>query len=140
MQNFDRSTEFGARADQRLRDDLIGWLTTLGLDGTPQPSPIWFFWDGTEILIFSEPHTPKVRNIQRQPKVSLHLNGDEHGNNIVILTGEARIDEAAPEADTAAAYTQKYQAGMESIGLTADEFAKTYSVAIRFSPAKLRGH
>ena len=140
MQNFDRSTEFGARADQRLRDDLIGWLTTVGSDGTPQPSPIWFLWDGTEILLFSEPNTPRVRNIQRQPKVSLHLNSDEHGGNVVILTGEARIDEAAPKADTIEAYRQKYQSGMESIGLSAEAFAKTYSVAIRFSPAKLRGH
>ncbi|MBA3643716.1 MAG: TIGR03667 family PPOX class F420-dependent oxidoreductase, partial [Chloroflexia bacterium] len=104
------------RADQRLRDDLIGWLTTVGSDGTPQPSPIWFLWDGTEILLFSEPNTPKVRNIQRQPKVSLHLNSDEHGGNVVILTGEARIDEAAPKADTIEAYRQKYQSGMESIG------------------------
>ncbi len=140
MQILDLATEFGARANQRLPDDLTGWLTTVGSEGTPRPSPIWFFWNGTEILIFSEPNTPKVRSIQRQPKVSLHLNGDEHGNNVVILTGEARIDEAAPKADTIEAYRQKYQSGMESIGLSAEAFAKTYSVAIRFSPAKLRGH
>jgi hypothetical protein len=39
---IDTSTEFGARATRHIDDDQIIWLTTVGPDGTPQPSPIWF--------------------------------------------------------------------------------------------------
>ena len=43
---IDSSTEFGKRVEQRLRDEQIGWIVTVGTDGTPQPSPVWFLWDG----------------------------------------------------------------------------------------------
>lgn len=140
MQNFDRSTEFGARVDQRLHDDPVGWLTTIGRDGTPQPSPIWFLWDGEQILIYSMPETPKLRNIERQPNISFHLNSDEHGGNVVVITGEAQIDRGAPPASSVPTYVDKYGSGIATIGMTPESFAEAYSVAIRIRPAKLRGH
>ena len=48
---LDPSTEFGARVERRLPDERIIWLTTVGPDNTPQPSPVWFFWDGETFLI-----------------------------------------------------------------------------------------
>ncbi|HEY8681497.1 MAG TPA: pyridoxamine 5'-phosphate oxidase family protein [Candidatus Dormibacteraeota bacterium] len=43
---LDLATEFGARADKRLREETIGWLVTVSGDGRPQPKPVWFTWDG----------------------------------------------------------------------------------------------
>ena len=34
--------EFGQRAAERLRTEEVIWLTTVGNDGMPQPSPVWF--------------------------------------------------------------------------------------------------
>ena len=96
---IDTSSEFGARVARRLNDEPIGWLTTAAADGTPQPSPIWFLWDGETALIYSQPNTPKLRHIAANPRVSLHLDGDGRGGDIVILTGEARIDTSTPPAD-----------------------------------------
>src|SRR5437763_14842184 len=110
---IDTSSEFGARVAQRLADEPIGWLTTSGPGGAPQPSPIWFLWDGTTALIYSQPNTPKLRHIAANPRVSLHLDGDGRGGNIVILTGEARIEEATPAADQNAAYIAKYASGIQ---------------------------
>ena len=39
-QLLDLSTEFGARADRRLRDELIGWLVTVNPAGAPVPVPV----------------------------------------------------------------------------------------------------
>ena len=50
---IDRRDENGARAVERLSGDRIGWLTTVAANGTPQVSPIWFLWDGNEILVYS---------------------------------------------------------------------------------------
>ena len=134
------TTEFGQRVQRRLRDETIGWLTPVGPDGTPQPSPIWFLWDGETILIYSQPNTPKLRNIERNPRVALNLDGDGHGGDIVILTGEARVDRDAPGAADHTEYLEKYRQGIERIGMTPEEFAASYSVPIRMTPAKLRGH
>ena len=137
---IDTTTEFGQRVQRRLRDETIGWLTTVGPDGTPQPSPIWFLWDGETILIYSQPNTPKVRNIERNGRVALNLDGDGRGGDIVILTGAARVDRDAPGAADHTEYLEKYRQGIERIGMTPEQFAGSYSVPIRMTPTRLRGH
>ena len=42
---IDFTTEFGKRADSRLKEDHIIWLTTVDVLGKPQPRPVWFLWD-----------------------------------------------------------------------------------------------
>ena len=39
---IDTSTPFGQRAQRRLREDRLAWLTTTSADGTPRPVPVWF--------------------------------------------------------------------------------------------------
>jgi PPOX class probable F420-dependent enzyme len=137
---IDTNTEFGARAARRLREDLIYWLVTTGPDGTPQPSPVWALWDGGTLLIYSQADTPKLRNVAARPQVAIHLDGDGRGGDIVIVTGEARLDRTAPPADRVDAYVAKYRDGMRRIGMTPESFARAYSVAIRVTPIRLRGH
>ena len=138
---IDTTTEFGERTVRRLEKELIGWLTTVDASGGPQPSPIWFVWDGETALIYSQPNTPKLRHIAVNPRVSLHLDGNGHGGDIIILTGEARIDEAAPASSRVPDYQSKYHhAIVNELKMTAESFAQSYSVPIRFTPAKLRGH
>ena len=65
---LDTTTEFGAHVARRLRDELIGWLVTVSPRGRPQPSAIWFLWDGaSSLLIYSQPDAPKLRNIAANP-------------------------------------------------------------------------
>ena len=73
---IDAGSQFGARADRRLREEVLAWLVTVRADGQPQPSPVWFLWDGESFLVYSQAGRQKVRNIERNPLVSLHLDGD----------------------------------------------------------------
>ena len=137
---IDTSTDFGARAARHLQDDRVVWLITVGGDGTPQPSPVWFLWDGDTALIYSQPATPKLRNIEQHPRVGLHFNCTPTGGDVVILTGNASIDASAAAANENPAYAEKYRDGIQSIGMTPDAFGQAYSVAIRVRPTSLRGH
>ena len=137
---LDTGTEFGSRAARRPREELIIWLTTVRGDGLPQPSPVWFHWDGETFLIYSRPNTPKVRNIEGNSKVALNLDGDGRGGDIVVISGEARIDADAPPAHDVAAYIEKYRENIARIGMTPESFAADYSVAVRVTPTNLRGH
>ena len=123
---IDTTSEFGQRVARRLRDETVGWLTTVGPDGTPQPSPIWFLWDGETVLMYSRPDTPKLRNIERNPRVALNLDGDGRGGDIVILTGEARIDREAPAATDYPEYLEKYRQRFARNGMTPEWFAEAY--------------
>ena len=137
---LDTTTAFGARAERRLREEIVIWLTTVGPDRTPQPSPLWFLWDGETFLIYSKPNTPKLRNIARTPRVALNLDGDGRGGSIVVITGDARVAPDAPLATGVPAYLAKYQQRIGRIGMTPEGFAQEYSEPIRVTPSKLRGH
>ncbi len=136
---IDLNTEFGARVARRLDQEIVIWLTTVRADGTPQPSPVWFWWDGTTFLIYSRPHTPKLRNIADRPRVALNFDSDKQGGDIVVFSGDALIDPNAPPADQLSPYLDKYREGIKDIGMTPSQFAQEYSVAIRVTPTHLRG-
>lgn len=138
--HLDTTTEFGARVDRRLREERIIWLTTMDADQTPQPSPVWFLWNGESFLIYSQPDTPKLRNLGRSPRVALNFDGDGQGGDIVVFTGEARIVSDTPPADRMPEYLEKYREGIARIGMTPEGFAQAYSVALRVTPTRVRGH
>jgi len=131
----DFTTKLGVNAAKRLQTEYVVWLTTTSSDGTPQPNPVWFYWDGESILIYSQPASAKIGNIRRNPKVSLNFN-DEEGGNITVLTGVASLDEH-PKHDSR--YLGKYREHIPRIGYTAESLAATYSIQIRIVPSKLRG-
>ena len=136
---LDFSTEFGQRVSRKLESEIVVWLTTVGGDGTPQPRPVWFYWDGTTFLVYSQPNAYKVRHIARDPRVSLNFSTDAKAHGVVVLTGDARVDTGAPPADGHAGYLDKYREAIAGIGMTPREMAEEYSVAIRVTPTKLRG-
>lgn len=140
MISIDTSTPFGARVAERLNADRLAWLTTVGTDGTPHPKPVWFLWDGETILIYSRPHTAKIAHIAANPRVSLNLDGDGKGGNIIVLTGHAAVDANALPANQNPIYLEKYTDGLKRIGMTPDGFTAAYSVPVRFTPEKLSGH
>ena len=135
---IDPGTDKGARVDARLRDELVLWLVTVSADATPVPTPVWFWWDGETILVYSQPDKPKVRHIAANPRVALALRTDEDGDALVVITGEAVVDGSAPGADALAGYTEKYRNSIARLDSDPAAFAAEYSVAIRITPTKLR--
>lgn len=137
---IDLASEFGQRVAQRLRDERIIWLTTVRADGRPEPSPVWFLWDGEAIVIFSQPDTVKIHNIAKRPKVSLNLNSDYYGGDVIIISGEARIVPDIRAADAFPALVEKYRDNLDNPGsVSTGQFTNEYSVAIQITPTGLRG-
>ena len=137
---IDLTSDFGRRVGNRLRDEWIIWLTTTGTDLTPQPRPVWFYWDGEDFLIYTRPETHKLRHIAERPAVSLNLDSDGRGGDIVVFTGRARIEVGASPADEVPAFIEKYKVGLQRLNLTPEVFTQRYQVAIRVTPENLRGH
>ena len=137
---IDTSTDFGKRVQERLERDEIIWLTTVDRDGTPHPRPVWFLWRNDSFLIHSQPGTAKLKQIGQNPRVSLSLNSDAHGGDVVIITGTARIDDGPEAKAVPAAYLEKYARGLKELGQTPDEMIDAFRVAIHVTPEKLTGH
>lgn len=142
MEDFEinLNSDFGKRVLKRLDEERIIWLVTVRSDLTPQPSPVWFWWNGKTILIFSRPNKPKLRNIIENEKVALHFDSDGRGGDIVIFNGKAVIVEDIPPANEVSAYLRKYREGLKRINMTPENFTKSYSIPILVKLYNLRGH
>jgi PPOX class probable F420-dependent enzyme len=137
LSSIDSSDPSRADVIKRLQHDRIGWLTTVAADGTPQTSPIWFHWDSDSILIYSL-NSARARNVADRPRVSLNLDGNGMGGDIVVVEGTAMIDDDAPSCDNNSEYLAKYEPVMEGYGWTPEWFAQRYSVPVRIAVTKYR--
>jgi PPOX class probable F420-dependent enzyme len=135
---LDPSKQGHDRAESRLRSEPIVWLTTVRADGQAQATPVWFLWDGETFLLYSQPGAQKVRNLAANPKVALHLDDDGSGGDVVTVEGTAAVEPDTPRADRVDGYLAKYQAAIEALGYEPGPFARTYSMAIRVRPTRVR--
>jgi PPOX class probable F420-dependent enzyme len=136
---IDLTSDFGKRAARRLTEEEIIWLTTTDKNGSPQPRPVWFLWDGETFLIFSQPKAHKVSHIKNHTQVALNLDSADFGEDIVVIIGDASISTSPVPEDEMAKYLEKYSKGLERINFTTEEFKSDYNLAIRITPTTLRG-
>ena len=127
-----------AWAREHLANDVVGWLTTVAEDGTPQSSVISFLWEGDTILFYSQPETPKLRNIAGSPLVSFNLQSDPYGDHLLIIEGTAAVDRAVAPSDEHPAYRSKYRDPIAHWGMTEAQTARDFSVPIRITPRRVR--
>ena len=80
-------------------EPLLAVLATLNPDGTPQATPLWYHYDGQAFITTSFTHRTKVRNIKRNPNVTLVIVDSAHNGKGLIVRGKAElIDEGVVEA------------------------------------------
>jgi PPOX class probable F420-dependent enzyme len=136
---LDEGIEFSARVARRLREELVVWLTTVTRSGAPLPRPVGFLWDGGDtVSVYSQPGA-RIRNITRNPKVTLNFDGDGQGGNIVVISGTAEVDESRPSAADNTAWVAKYAREWERSGMTAEAFAQRFSIPVQIRIAAVHG-
>jgi PPOX class probable F420-dependent enzyme len=89
-------------ARELLESDALAHLVTLNRDGTPQVSCVWVGLDGDEIVAAHLREQQKLRNIRREPRVALSVEGTIVNpvglKEYLVVHGRARIEEGgAPE-------------------------------------------
>jgi len=124
--------------DERLASEPLIWMTTVTPTGRPQPSPVWFLWNGEDVRMFSKDETARLRNIAGNPQVSLNLDGDGRGGAIVVIEGTAHIEHDHPPASAMPDYIEKYQDFLDHYGWTATSFSADYPVPVIIRPTRLR--
>ena len=85
-----------------IESGALAHLVTVNPDGSPQVSCVWVGLDGADIVSGNLPRQVKHRNIERDPRVALSLEGtvvNEFGlKEYLVVHGRARIEEGgAPE-------------------------------------------
>jgi PPOX class probable F420-dependent enzyme len=130
--------EEAAWAREHLETDVVAWLTTVAADGRPQSSVISFLHDGSTIFFYSQPDTPKLRNIARSALVSFHLQSDPFGDHLLIVEGIAELDPSIAPSDIHGAYRAKYREPLAHWAMDEAATAADFSVPVRVRPTRVR--
>lgn len=133
---LDLTKKRDAHIDERLRAELMMWLSTVRPDGRPHLVPVWFLWDGRTILIFSRPNQQKLRNLQHNSSVVVALDTAEQGDDVVMIEGKAELLDDPKVSAALPAYAEKYKQRLALYGWTGEAMAQDYSEAIRITPTK----
>jgi PPOX class probable F420-dependent enzyme len=70
-----------------FRKPAFANLATLNPDGSPQVTPVWTDFDGTNILINTARGRVKHRNLQREPRVAMSIMDPENPYRYVAIQG-----------------------------------------------------
>jgi PPOX class probable F420-dependent enzyme len=136
---MDRHSVAAARLRRFLVEEPIVWLSTVRADGAPHLVPIWFWWDGEALLVFSKPEAVKVRNLRADPRVMLALGDPDEDFDVGLLRGRAEILHEPTSKVLPEGHIAKYADRLASIGLSVAEYAATYSLVIRIVPDQALG-
>jgi PPOX class probable F420-dependent enzyme len=134
---LDLDPKLERRVTKRLQEEEILWFTSVTPKGVPAPNPVWFYWDGECIIVYSQPSSYRLRNIGQNPNVALTLQGvDGYGNNVMIINGKAEL--TPNNKSIPAGYWEKYRHFLAELKMTEEEIVRDYSVEIRVKPLRVR--
>ncbi len=134
---LDLQSSGGRHAESRLEQDTIAWLTTVRPTGQPDIVPVWFLWRDNGILIYSQPHTRKLKNLAQNANVSVVLDDTDGGGDVVRIEGTAKVASDHPAANDVPAYAEKYSRQIRRSFGTAEAFAQDYAVPLIVTPTKI---
>lgn len=89
-----------------LQSKIPARLAYVWMDGTPRVVPIWFHWNGQNIVMASPPKAPKLKALAKNPKVSLTIDDNTFPHKVLLIRGTARLEPVegiVPEYEAAAA-------------------------------------
>jgi PPOX class probable F420-dependent enzyme len=74
-------------------------LATLNADGSPQVTPVWVDFDGSNVLVNTAKGRVKTKNLEREPRVALTIIDPENPYRHVGIQGRvAEITESGADA------------------------------------------
>jgi PPOX class probable F420-dependent enzyme len=130
------TVELTQEVSDRLSSDNYGWLTTVAKSGQPVPKLVWFYYDGSDVVVYSEPNAAKVRHIKAHPQVSFSLDSDGNGAGIIVVGGNATVDAEGANPLEDERYRVKYGELAASFGFS-KEFIANYSTRLKISIDKV---
>jgi len=92
-------------SQELLHSKIPARLAYVWTDGTPRVVPIWFHWNGREVVMASPPKAPKLKALAGNPKVSLTIDDNTFPHKVLLIRGSARletVDGIVPEYAAAA--------------------------------------
>ena len=88
-----------------LESKIPARLAYVWTDGTPRVVPIWFHWNGHQIILATPTKAPKLKALAKNPKVALTIDDNVFPHKVLLIRGSVRlqaVDGIVPEYARAA--------------------------------------
>jgi PPOX class probable F420-dependent enzyme len=95
-------------AQELLRSTSPARLAYVWRDGTPRVVPIWFHWNGKEIVLGTPLKAPKVQALSRNAKVALSIDSNTWPYKVLQIRGTARVETVAGVVPEYALAAERY--------------------------------
>ncbi len=135
-----RASECSSAAQAALRDDPVVWLSSVQRDGRPHLVPVWFHWDGEQIVAFSKPNARKISNLRDQPQVMLAVGTPGPEFEVELIEATAELPDQAACDVMPEGFGAKYRELLRRAGLSVQHFAEVYSQPIVLRPTRFLGY
>jgi PPOX class probable F420-dependent enzyme len=92
-------------SQELLQSKIPARLAYVWADGSPRVIPIWFHWNGKEIVMGTPAKAPKLKALAKNPRVSLTIDDNVFPHKVLLVRGTARlepVDGVVPEYAMAA--------------------------------------
>jgi len=121
-------------SQELLKSKIPARLAYVWTDGTPRVVPIWFHWNGREIVMATPPKAPKLKALARNPKVALTIDGNDFPHKVLLLRGTARLETVTGVVPEYAAAAERYfgsQQGKAWVGQLASMIQEMVRITVR---------
>jgi hypothetical protein len=95
-------------SQELLHSKIPARLAYVWMDGTPRVIPIWFHWNGKEIVMATPPKAPKLKALTNYPKVSLTIDDNTFPHKVLLIRGSARLEPVEGIVPEYAAAAERY--------------------------------
>ena len=114
---------------------------TNSVDGPPQLTTVWFLYEAGAIYVGIERSSVKYRNLTRDPRVALCIDGEHPDGRTVVVYGLAKARESGtPESDRIAwRITRHYHDTDEEARRYQESISDLDLVLIKITPQRLVG-
>ena len=95
-------------AQELLHSAIPARLAYVWHDGTPRVVPIWFHWNGEEIVLGTPLNAPKMKALSQNRKVALTIDTNTWPHKVLQIRGTATIEKVDGAVPEYAAAAQRY--------------------------------
>src|SRR6516225_9399545 len=79
-------------SQELLQSTIPARLAYVWTDGSPRVVPIWFHWNGREIVMATPPKAPKLKALRKNPKVAITIDNNTFPHGVLMIRGTCRLE------------------------------------------------
>lgn len=95
-------------AQELLQSRRPAHLSYNWTDGTPRAVPIWFHWDGEEVVFATPANAPKSRALRDGDRVAVSIDSEEFPYQVLLIRGTAGVSQVAGVVGEYAKAAERY--------------------------------